>query len=146
MLVIILAVDLQPALVVKDRLFFSLFYVIVPKYQPPSQHMMMRSRLPAQYENDKQELKGKLAAAKYCALTTDLLTSVATQVFMTATCHYILCNWVIQSAIFSTLLPCFAHTLNLIVQDCLSCDPQLAEIQKKCCNTVSYFNLCIKAI
>ena len=42
-------------------------------------------------------------------------------------------------------LPCFAHTLNLIVQDSLKADTQLAEIEKKCCKIVSYFHRSSKA-
>lgn len=65
--------------------------------------MIIKSLLPAQYEYAKDEVKGKLAAAKYCALTTDIWTSVATQGFMTATCHYLSSNWVLQSAAVSTV-------------------------------------------
>ena len=42
-------------------------------------------------------------------------------------------------------LPCFAHTLNLIVQDSLKAYTQLAEIQKKCHRIVSYFHHSNKA-
>ena len=42
-------------------------------------------------------------------------------------------------------LPCFAHTLNLVVQDSLKACAQLAEIQKKCHDIVSYFHRSRKA-
>ena len=42
-------------------------------------------------------------------------------------------------------LPCFAHTLNLVVQDSLKADTELAEIQKKCRDIVSYFHRSSKA-
>ena len=42
-------------------------------------------------------------------------------------------------------MPCFAHTLNLIVQDSINGDSQLTEIQKKCRNIVSYFHRSSKA-
>ena len=42
-------------------------------------------------------------------------------------------------------MPCFAHTLNLIVQDAIDSDLQLAEIKKKCRNIVSYFHRSSKA-
>ena len=42
-------------------------------------------------------------------------------------------------------LPCFAHTLNLVVQDSLKADTQLAEIQKRCRDIVSYFHCSSKA-
>ena len=37
-------------------------------------------------------------------------------------------------------MPCFAHTLNLVVQDSIKADSQLSEIQKKCHDIVSYFH------
>ena len=42
-------------------------------------------------------------------------------------------------------LPCFAHTLNLVVQESIKADTALAEIQKKCCDIVSYFHSSSKA-
>ena len=41
--------------------------------------------------------------------------------------------------------PCFAHTLNLVVDDSIKGDSQLAQIQKKCRNIVSYFHRSSKA-
>ena len=42
-------------------------------------------------------------------------------------------------------LPCFAHTLNLVVQDSIKADTVLAGIQKKCRDIVSYFHRSSKA-
>ena len=42
-------------------------------------------------------------------------------------------------------MPCFAHTLNLIVQDSINGDSQLTGIQKKCRNILSYFHRSSKA-
>ena len=42
-------------------------------------------------------------------------------------------------------MPYFAHTLNLVVQDSIKGDSQLAEIQKKCRDIVSYFHRSSKA-
>ena len=42
-------------------------------------------------------------------------------------------------------LPRFAHKLNLVVQDFLKTDTELARIQKKCCDIVSYFHRSSKA-
>ena len=36
-------------------------------------------------------------------------------------------------------LPCFAHTLNLVVTEAISKDVELSELQTKCCNIVTYF-------
>ena len=42
-------------------------------------------------------------------------------------------------------LPCFAHTLNLIVQDAIKADAVVADAQKKCKAVVSYFHHSVKA-
>ncbi len=190
-----LATDLQPASIVEDKGFLNFLHVIDPKYQPPSRRTIMRSLLPDHYEKTKQELKAKLAEAKYCAITTDLWTSRATEGYITVTCHFISSSWELHSAVLATLfvdtahtaenlaaelmsitteweitekivcvvtdnacnivaavrlngwkhMPCFAHTLNLVVQDSLKADPQLSEIQKKCRDIVSYFHRSSKA-
>lgn len=42
-------------------------------------------------------------------------------------------------------IPCFAHTLNLVVTDSLASDSCLPDIQKKCRDIVSYFHRSCKA-
>ena len=42
-------------------------------------------------------------------------------------------------------LPCFAHTLNLIVQEAIKADAVVADAQKKCKAVVSYFHHSVKA-
>ena len=42
-------------------------------------------------------------------------------------------------------VPCFAHTLNLIVQDALKDDPVLSNVSKKCRDIVTYFHHSCKA-
>ena len=42
-------------------------------------------------------------------------------------------------------VPCFAHILNLIVQDALKDDPVLSDISKKCRDIVTYFHHSCKA-
>ena len=36
-------------------------------------------------------------------------------------------------------LPCFAHTLNLVVTDSIRSDIELSRLQSKCCEIVKYF-------
>ena len=84
-----LAIDLQPALIVEDKGFLLFLYTIDPKYAPPSRHTIMSSHLPECYQKVKQKLKTKLAEGNCCALTTDLWTSIATQGYITVTCHFI---------------------------------------------------------
>ena len=42
-------------------------------------------------------------------------------------------------------LPCFAHTLNLIVQEATEKDAELAELCLKCRSLVTYFKQSVKA-
>ena len=42
-------------------------------------------------------------------------------------------------------LPCFAHTLNLVVQDSLKLDPTMSELQIKCKDIVSHFHRSTKS-
>lgn len=142
---------------------------------------------------------GKVSA--FCAFTTDLWTSRATQGFLTVTIHYIevegevegvCCSkssvletvclrtdhtgeniaaelqrvataWNLQDKVVCGVtdsasnmnlalkitkwshLPCFAHTLNLIVQGAFAADDQLSSLQVKCKHIVSYFHRSVKA-
>ena len=43
-------------------------------------------------------------------------------------------------------IPCFTHTLNLVVTDSLAADPCLPNIQKKCHDIVAYFHRSCKAV
>ena len=42
-------------------------------------------------------------------------------------------------------LPCFAHTLNLVVQDAINADPALSNLKEKCKEIVSHFHRSTKA-
>ena len=42
-------------------------------------------------------------------------------------------------------IPCFAHTLNLIVQGALKADPTLTALKKTCRNIVTFFHHSAKA-
>ena len=194
-LVDMLAIDLQPASIVEDRGFLEFLQVVDPKYRPPSRRTIMRSILPSRYQEIQHRLQDELDETKFCALTTDLWTSRATESYITVTCHFLTSSWELRSTVLDTLhvnqshtaevlstelisitdrwkithkivcaitdnannivaavrpngwkhLPCFAHTLNLVVQDSLKADKDLSEIQKKCRNIVSYFHRSSKA-
>ena len=172
----------------------NLLHVNDPKYQPPSRRTIMRSLLPDLYETAKKELDAILGDIKYCALTTDLRTTRATQGYSTVTCHFLSNSWELHSAVLDTLhvdeahtaetlaaeqmvtdtwgiteklvcaitddannivaairlngwkhLPCFAYTLNLVVQESIQADTASAQIQKKCRDIISYLHRSSKA-
>ncbi|CAH1114915.1 unnamed protein product [Psylliodes chrysocephalus] len=133
------------------------------------------------------KLKLELQKTDYVAVTFDAWTSLATESYLTVTCHYIDYAWCLKSALLSTKplneishtaenlskalneifiewqndnkivcivtdnaanmiktcsilqkrhMPCFAHLINLVVQDSLPC---VENILKKFKSTVTYF-------
>ena len=93
----------------------------------------MRSLLPDQYQKIRQELKAKLAEAKYCALTTDLWTSRATQRYITVTCHFISSSWELHSAVLATLLVDSAHTAENLAAELMSITTEWEITEKIIC-------------
>ena len=128
-----LSIDLQPASIVEDRGFLNFLHTIDPKYEPPSRCTIMRSLLPDQYQKIRQGLKAKLAEAKYCALTTDLWTSRATQGYITVTCHFISSSWELHSAVLATLLVDSAHTAENLAAKLMSITTEWEITEKIIC-------------
>ena len=194
-LIKMLALDLQPASIVEDRGFLNFMEILDPRYTPPSRRTIMRNLLPQKYEAVQEAVKVKLANVQYCAVTTDIWTSRATQGYITVTCHFLDASWELHSIVLDTVqineshtaeniamelmritdkwgitqkvvcvttdnannivaavrlnkwnhIPCFAHTLNLIIQDSLQESKELTDIRKKCRNIVTYFHHSSKA-
>ena len=200
-LVKMIATDLQPISIVNDQGFQDFLKVIDFKYVPPSRRTITRDLIPKLHSTCKSQLAKSLSKAAFCAFTTDLWTSRATQGFLTVTIHYIeiegevegiCCSkssvletvclrtdhtgeniaaelqrvataWNLQDKVVCSVtdsasnmnlalritkwshLPCFAHTLNLIVQGAIAADDQLSSLQAKCKHIVSYFHRSVKA-
>ena len=170
-------------------------HVLDPKYQIPSRQTIMRRHLPELYEASKQHL-AELFQAKYCALTSDLWTSQATEGYITPTCHFVSSSTgKLETAVLGTMcmvtnhtadniattlkhitdewdisdkvccivtdnannivaatrlnawkhIPCFAHTLNLIVTESIAQDQELRGILKRSRDIVTYFHHSDKA-
>lgn len=119
-LVNMLAIDLQLASIVEDSGFLKFLQVLDPKYHPPSRRTIMRSLLPAQHEAIGQKLKDRLADTKFCALTTDLWTSRATEGYITVTCHFLSSEWELYSSVLDTLHVNESHTAEVIAADLMS--------------------------
>ena len=66
---------------------------------------------------------------KICCIITDNAANIVAAINLLAWCH----------------LPCFSHTLNLIVQDSLKTVNGLVSLQQKCKDIVSYFHRSSKA-
>ncbi len=88
-----MALDLRPLRLVEGRGFRELLAFFEPGYNPPSAAhisvLVCRKHLVAQ-----QQLKDKLGKeALVVAFTTDIWTSIATEAYVTVTCHYVSCDW-----------------------------------------------------
>ena len=66
---------------------------------------------------------------KVCCIVTDNASNMLAAARMTGWRH----------------VPCFAHSLNLIVQEAIENDEELSELRQKCRNIVTYFKQSIKA-
>lgn len=84
-----IATDLQPISIVNDQGFQDFLKVIDSKYVPPSRRTITRELIPKLHSTCKSQLAKSLSKAAFCAFTTDLWTSRATQGFLTVTIHYI---------------------------------------------------------
>ena len=152
-------------------------------------------KLTTKYEEVKARVKRCLESAAHVCLTTDILTSRATQGYITVTCHFLDELWLMQTFVLETFnltvshtaeniaaelkpiandwliadkvvalvtdnasnmvaaarltgwkhIPCFAHTLNLIVQAALSADPVMADLKKKMQEHCNFFHQSTKA-
>ena len=86
-----LALDMQPAVIVEDSGFRAFIYVLDPRYVPPSRRSIMREHLPQLYASTKGKLMDELAKIEWCSLSTDLWTSRAAEGYLMVMCHYITC-------------------------------------------------------
>jgi len=102
-----LALDLQPASIVEDHGFQTFLKVIDPKFIPPSWQTITRDLLPKLY---KDKLLGELHKTEWCAVTTDLWTSQATEGYLTMTCYYLTNEWNLRSVVLVTVHAPVAHT------------------------------------
>lgn len=105
-----IVLDMQPASIVNDKGFQDFLKVMDSKYIPPSRRTIMRNLLPDMYEHCKQSLMEALEQVEYCALTTDLWTSRATESYLTVTCHYITGTWELRASVLETAHVPVAHT------------------------------------
>ncbi|KAK2579952.1 hypothetical protein KPH14_007632 [Odynerus spinipes] len=97
--------DLQPLTIVEDKGFVRLINFLDPKYKLPSRKTL-KAWLNAKYELESID--------KIC-LTTDTWTSINTDIFITATCHYISNNFELISRTLETKKFMGKHTSVAIV-------------------------------
>ncbi len=102
-----MALDLRPLRLVEGQGFRELLAFFEPGYNPPSAAALVRRKhLIAQ-----QQLKDKLGKeVLVVAFTTDIWTSIATEAYVTVTCHYVSCGWQMKAFVSSTRAFPVRHT------------------------------------
>ncbi|KAH8304833.1 hypothetical protein KR059_011218, partial [Drosophila kikkawai] len=182
--------DMRPFSVVEDTGFRDMLKAFDPRYKLPCRKTLKNVIMVEQYVEKKVKVMEILKKIDFCAITTDIWTSVANEAFITVTCSFVTDDYVLQTAVFSTNklrcetnhtaenikdtlqavfdqwdisskivaivtdnatsmikacdllqkrnVPCFAHIINLVVQDCLKLDC-LVPLLTKCKSTVTYF-------
>lgn len=104
-----IALDMQPTLMVEDHGFLNFVKVADPKYKPPSRRTVVED-LEKMYEKTTGSLKVFLKQQPYCAFTTDIWTSSTAEGYLTFTCHYINELFDLQAYILETTLLKESHT------------------------------------
>ena len=94
--------DLQPISIVKDEGFKGLLKVLDKKYVLPSRKTIVHNHLPHLYESKCQSLREELENIQNSTITTDCWTSRDTEGYLTVTCHYIMKEWELKSAVLQT--------------------------------------------
>ena len=97
-----LVLDLRPAATVEGVGFRRLINYLEPNYQVPSA-MHMAKCVTEKYEAAKSALTEMLKEPTHIALSTDIWTSIATQVYITVTAHFISPDWKLNTFLLQTL-------------------------------------------
>lgn len=100
-LLTMIATDFQPFSIVNDKGFRMFVELLDPRYKLPSTHTLCEKMLKDAYLVAYTKLKCELNSIKYLAITCDSWTSIATESYLTVTCHYIK-DFVLKSAVLST--------------------------------------------
>ena len=112
----VVARDMQPSTIVKDKGFNKLVHLLDPRYQLPSRRSLMR-KIPARYDKVREEVKDELNHASAVCLTTDIWTSSISQSYMTVTCHFIDNSWHLKSYVLETVHLSVSHTAENIASE-----------------------------
>ena len=92
-LIRMIAINMQPAIIVEDTGFQSLVCLLDSWYLLSSRRHIMRSLLPNMYTTRAGEIKRELLQISHVALTSDLWTSRATESYLVITCHFVTSTW-----------------------------------------------------
>lgn len=88
------ALDLQPYSVVKDRGFKELMEEPVPNYRLPSRTPLSRTLVPRLYDDTRKKVKAELSTAfeggaTTISFTSNMWTSRANESYVSFTCHFL---------------------------------------------------------
>ncbi|MBN3319230.1 PFD5 protein, partial [Atractosteus spatula] len=114
-----IVMDYQPFSVVQDKGFRAFINQLNPSYVLPNRKALTRTIIPQLYEKTLSEVQEKVKGASAVCLTTDCWTSVthSGHSYLSVTSHFI--NPDFQMLTGWNHLPCFAHTIDLVVREAL---------------------------
>ncbi|XP_078018726.1 E3 SUMO-protein ligase ZBED1-like [Epinephelus lanceolatus] len=144
--------DLQPVSMVEDQGFCHFMKVVDPRYQIPSRKSLMTGEIPKLYEQVKKNIERLHTISRQHTADniSELLTKITDEWSISSKIHAVVtdngANMV--SAVRKTCwkhIPCFSHTLNLIVKDSIKADTSLESILEKCGAIVRFFHHSTKA-
>lgn len=90
-----------------------------PKYDLPSRKYFSQQAIPTLYGEVRDSIFSNLKQISHYSITTDLWTSCATDPYITATLHYINCDWELKSVCLETVALLKDHTGQNIA-DCVT--------------------------
>ncbi|KAG5898984.1 hypothetical protein JTB14_004703 [Gonioctena quinquepunctata] len=96
-----IVLDMQPFFIVKDRGFRKFILLLDPRYELPSPYTLCHKMLKESYTEVYTKLKLELSKVEYVAITFDAWTSVATESYVTVTCHFVDMDFCLKSAVLS---------------------------------------------
>ena len=109
LLVDMVAIDAWPAAIVEWTGFKRLVNYLEPGYKVPSA-VHIASCLHERYSQVKDVVVKRLQSVSYTVLTSDIWTSLATQLYISATAHFITSEWELSSCVLQTLHFPDSHT------------------------------------
>ena len=102
--------NLLPFSTVSNLAFISLMKNLDPKFKVPCRRTYSDVVIPKIYADIKQRVVNLLKPTEYVACTTDGWTSIATESYITLTCHFINLEWEMKSICLQTRYHLENHT------------------------------------
>jgi len=139
-----IAKDMQPFSIVKNRVFQKLVQLLDSRYTLPSRITIERTLIPNIYETTRAKVFELVSIARHVAITSDVWTSMNTESYITATVHFFDTNSQLRTFVLTTEKLTSNHTAKNL-SDVLHDIFQNWNVQSKVCAIVTDSEANIKA-